>query len=476
MGLTSTGTGLLLSRLSDAPQWGEVVVVSVIAMAMTRLFAERQRMYRLPVLIDPLLHLPRLGLGVAAGAVASGAALLLLHRSSATYPYLLTQPLAWALASGAGLLALRSGVAWRLQVLGKAGRLSTRVALVGANAASMKFVRDSAGDSSVSIIGIYDDRATRLSDTGLRDWMRGDIAALVSLARREPVDAVLIALPLEATQRIAQVRRRLAGIATDIFLTPDVAVSFYDGAKFTPLGQTSVLSVSTRPLKDWPAFKKGLFDRVSSAVFILLTLPLLLVIAAIIKLDSRGPVLFRQEREGLNGVPFTMLKFRTMFWQPQADQSVQATQGDRRVTRSGYWLRRFSLDELPQLLNVLRGEMSVVGPRPHLATTRAGSRLFSEVVPHYQARHRMKPGLTGWAQVQGLRGETRTERDIADRVQQDLYYIDHWSLGLDLRIIVRTIMQGDHRQQQWAGLLTGLAQAAVKPATPSRRRCSGPAR
>ena len=441
MALTSGATGLLLSRLSQAPHWGEVVVVSIIAIATARMLAERQQLYRLPALLDPLLQLPRLCLCVGAGAAASSGTLFLLHQRPAEYPYLLTQPFAWALASGAGLLAMRSMVAWRLQTLGKAGRLSTRVALIGANAASMQFVRDSCKDTSLSIIGIYDDRATRLPDPALRAWVRGDVAALVSLARREPVDAIVIALPLEATQRIAEMRRRLAGIATDVFLTPDFSVSSYSGAQFTPLGRISVLSVSTRPLKDWPAFKKGLFDRVSSAVFLLLALPLLVLIAIIVKLDSRGPVLFRQEREGLNGVPFTMLKFRTMFWRPDGDESIQATERDRRVTRSGYWLRRFSLDELPQLWNVLRGDMSVVGPRPHLATTRAGARLFSEVVPHYQARHRMKPGLTGWAQVQGLRGETRTERDIADRVRQDLYYIDNWSLGLDLRIIARTIMR-----------------------------------
>ena len=123
------------------------------------------------------------------------------------------------------------------------------------------------------------------------------------------------------------------------------------------------------------------------------------------------------------------------------DESRQATRRDPRITRSGHWLRRFSLDELPQLWNVLRGDMSLVGPRPHLPTTRAGDRLFSEIVPDYQARHRVKPGLTGWAQVQGLRGETRTEQDIVDRVEQDIYYIEHWSLALDLEILLRTFVQ-----------------------------------
>ncbi len=165
------------------------------------------------------------------------------------------------------------------------------------------------------------------------------------------------------------------------------------------------------------------------------------VIAVLVKLDSHGPVLFHQRREGLNGQSFTMLKFRTMYHGAQHDQSVQATRHDRRVTRTGYWLRRFSLDELPQLWNVVHGEMSLVGPRPHLATTLAGSRLFSEVVPHYQERHRMRPGITGWAQVQGFRGEIRTEQELIDRIRLDLHYISNWSLGLDIRIILRTVFR-----------------------------------
>ena len=440
MAISAAAIGVSLRHLSDVPSWGELIVISCICIAVARSCAERLRIYELSALLDPLAQLSHLALCVTAGAIASIAALLLLHDRAADVPYLVTQPLAWSLASTASLLAFRSVVGWQLQGQAKAGRLSTRVAVIGANAGSLKFIEDTANDPSICVVGVYDDRTTRLPANVSRSWLRGTVTDLVALAREQPLDAIVISLPLSATERIAEMRQRLAGIATDIFLTTDISAMSFAGAQFTCLGSSPVLSVSSRPLKDWPAFKKAAFDRVAGAVFLLIATPVMALIALAVKLDSRGPVLFRQEREGLNGMPFTMLKFRTMYDRPDNDEAVQATQTDRRVTRVGYWLRRFSLDELPQLWNVLRGDMSVVGPRPHLATTRAGSRLFREVVPHYQARHRMKPGLTGWAQVQGLRGETRTEREIVERVEQDLYYIDNWSLSLDLRIIGKTLL------------------------------------
>jgi Undecaprenyl-phosphate glucose phosphotransferase len=437
--LTSAATGCLLRIGAPVPRIGEAVVVSLIAIAAYRVTAEQCHTYTLAALMDPLGWLSRLSITMGAGAVAAVTTLWLLHYPDEPVPYLVTQPLAWFLAGGAAILAFRSVVAWRLQDHARAGRLSTRVALIGANAASLRFIRDAADEPRLSVIGIYDDRATRLPAGVARTWIRGDVDSLVELARQQPVDAVVIALPLSATARITEIRQRLAGIATDVFLTTDAFT--HSGAQFTTLGVSPVLSVSSRPLKDWPAFKKTLFDRVASALFLLAALPAMALIAIIVKLDSPGPALFRQAREGLNGRPFLMFKFRTMVVQSSIDESVQATARDKRVTRSGYWLRRFSLDELPQLWNVLRGDMSLVGPRPHLATTRAaGNRLLREIFPHYQARHRMKPGLTGWAQVQGLRGETRTEQEVSDRVAQDLYYIDNWSLGLDLKIILRTLL------------------------------------
>jgi Undecaprenyl-phosphate glucose phosphotransferase len=439
MAIASVGVGLGLRRMNGTPMWGEFIVVSIIAIAVYRVVAERMKVYRLATLLDPLTHISELATGVSAGVLSSMVTLVLLHHHTPDLPYLITQPFAWGLGSGASLLAYRSIVGSRLQAHNRAGRLTTRVAIVGANAASLKFIKDTAAYPSMTIVGIYDDRSTRLSDHVATEWLRGSVDDLVALTKTASIDAIVIALPLSATDRIAATRERLGGIAADIFLTTDVPALSYTGAQFMQLGSNALLSVSSRPLKDWPAFKKACFDRIASAIFLLAAGPIIVIISVLVRLESRGPALFKQEREGLNGVPFTMLKFRTMYCRSDNDEFIQATANDRRVTRVGYWLRRFSLDELPQLWNVLRGDMSLVGPRPHLATTLAGSRMFRDV-PHYQARHRMKPGLTGWAQVQGLRGETRTEQDIVERVAQDLYYIDNWSLGLDLKIIARTLL------------------------------------
>jgi len=195
------------------------------------------------------------------------------------------------------------------------------------------------------------------------------------------------------------------------------------------------------PEAGWPAITKRAEDLLLGALLLLLFALPMLLLALAVRLDSPGPVLFRQTRVGRGGSLFAMLKFRTMRHQPgEGDALEQAVRADRRVTRLGALLRRTSLDELPQLLNVLRGEMSLVGPRPHAPATRAAGRLFHEVVPSYAARHRIRPGMTGLAQVRGFRGETDTEEKLVWRVESDLEYIENWSLGRDLLIILRTAL------------------------------------
>jgi exopolysaccharide biosynthesis polyprenyl glycosylphosphotransferase len=188
---------------------------------------------------------------------------------------------------------------------------------------------------------------------------------------------------------------------------------------------------------------KGIEDRVIAALILVLISPLLAIIAVAIKLDSPGPVFFKQRRYGLNNEPINIFKFRSL----RADAKDTfagklVTRNDPRVTRLGAFLRRTSLDELPQFLNVLRGEMSIVGPRPHAAAAKAGGLLYDEAVEYYHARHRVKPGITGWAQINGWRGETETVDQIQGRVDHDLYYIANWSVGFDLKIIAQTILRG----------------------------------
>jgi exopolysaccharide biosynthesis polyprenyl glycosylphosphotransferase len=204
-----------------------------------------------------------------------------------------------------------------------------------------------------------------------------------------------------------------------------------------------LVTVARLPLRGWAAVAKGIEDRLIAAAILVLIAPLLAVIAVLIKLDSPGPVLFSQNRYGWNNEPIRILKFRTLHHHANDKAAgTLVTRNDSRVTRLGGLLRRTSLDELPQFINVLRGEMSIVGPRPHAAAAKAGGLLYDEAVEYYHARHRVKPGITGWAQVNGWRGETRTVEQIKARVDHDLYYIDHWSLAFDLRIIVKTVLCG----------------------------------
>ncbi len=196
----------------------------------------------------------------------------------------------------------------------------------------------------------------------------------------------------------------------------------------------------TLPVGGWHGARKRTLDlAVATGALVLLALPMI-VLALLVRLDSPGPALFRQTRTGLDGRTFRMLKFRTMHHAAaEPDRCRQARRNDPRITRLGRWLRRTSFDELPQLFNVLRGEMSIVGPRPHAAGSRAGERLFEDVTRLYPARHRVRPGMTGLAQIRGLRGETDTEDKLLRRVHADLEYIERWSLRLDLAIIWRTV-------------------------------------
>jgi putative colanic acid biosynthesis UDP-glucose lipid carrier transferase len=213
------------------------------------------------------------------------------------------------------------------------------------------------------------------------------------------------------------------------------------------LGGVPLLSVSEPPISGWDLLTKGAEDRVLAVLITIILMPVMLVIAVWIKFDSAGPVIFGQRRYGFNNNEFTVFKFRTMADDPSySDGARQATRNDPRVTRVGAFLRRHSLDELPQLINVLKGEMSLVGPRPHAVVH---NEQYAQLIDGYLGRHKVKPGITGWAQVNGLRGETDTLEKMEARVQHDLFYVDHWSLLFDLRILLLTFVVGFRSQDAY---------------------------
>jgi Undecaprenyl-phosphate glucose phosphotransferase len=268
----------------------------------------------------------------------------------------------------------------------------------------------------------------------------GSVDDLVEFARRTRVDLVIFSLPITAEKRILQMLKKLWVLPVDIRLSAHTNKLRFRPRSYSYIGAVPVLDVFDRPITDWDVVVKGMFDRVVGSLLLLAALPVMAAVALAIKLDSRGPVLFRQKRYGFNNEVIDVFKFRSMYIDRCEDRSVvQATKHDPRVTRIGRILRRTSLDELPQFINVLMGSMSIVGPRPHAV---AHNEQYSRLIDEYLARHRVKPGITGWAQVNGLRGETETLEKMEQRVRYDLYYIENWSLLFDIRIILRTLFVG----------------------------------
>jgi polysaccharide biosynthesis protein PslA len=349
----------------------------------------------------------------------------------------------WAMAAVAGVCGIRlclsaSIASWRAQ-----GRLKEAVAIFGTGDLAERLLgrlRASSPDT-VELVGVFDDRARRrIASPGLRSLALGTADDLIALSRHRDIDRVVVALPHAAEERVAQVLNKLRQMPVEISLAPDmvgfnVACREPDGLAGLPL-----LEVYGRPLTFGQVLLKSAIDKTLAALMLLLGAPVFLALAAAIKLDSKGPVLFRQNRYGFGDRVIGVYKFRTMAADAADHDGVLChVQNDPRVTRVGHVLRRWSIAELPQLINVLRGEMSLVGPRPHAISMQVEDRANHDIVPDYALRHHMKPGITGWAQVKGYHGPVATEEALRARVRYDLEYINNWSLWFDLQILLRTV-------------------------------------
>jgi Undecaprenyl-phosphate glucose phosphotransferase len=316
------------------------------------------------------------------------------------------------------------------------------IVIVGAGDHAEAVIRklQSTKAEGLNICGLFDDRKGRISAVIGGVPVLGTTDDLIDFARREMVDEVLIALPLANGERIAMLSRKLQALAIDVRLSLEPLPGNFRARTVDYLGDARVLDLVERPLKGWPGVLKVVQDKLLGFLLLICAGPLMLVIAILIKLDSRGPVLFVQERFGLNNSVIRVLKFRTMHLScGDPSGQMRTVRNDPRVTRTGRILRRCSLDELPQLFNVIRGEMSLVGPRPHAVAMMAGDQFYYEAVEEYPRRHRVKPGITGWAQVNGSRGEIDTLAKARERVRLDLYYIERWSLWLDMKILFKTL-------------------------------------
>jgi polysaccharide biosynthesis protein PslA len=435
-------SGMLARSLLTPVHWrsshGSFFVATVVGSVVTAVLLSRANAYQLRALCLLGKQLQSLLLPLLVGG---GTMIVCLFLIRADDPIFREWPFLWLLF-GAGLLILsRWYLSWLLRGWLASGRLARRVAVIGAGEFSREFIeRLRAEPHAYTVVGLYDDRRSRIPavQDGVR--VRGTVKDLLERSRIEQIDLIVVALPLRAIARISIVLEQIGSAVADICLTTDFAGFRYRSSQISSVGSNPVVLIEERPLKDWRAGKKLAFDLVIGSLVLLVLSPLLALIALAIRLDSPGPVLFRQPRLGFNNRLFTCYKFRTMHHgMTDLLGDRQATRDDPRVTRLGKWLRALSLDELPQLLNVMQGNMSLVGPRPHPPNTRAADKLFTDVVAKYAFRHRVKPGITGWAQVNGWRGETRTIEQIENRVACDLAYIENWSVWFDLRIMLLTI-------------------------------------
>ena len=345
----------------------------------------------------------------------------------------------WA-ASAALLLTIHLGVTALVARVMKAGHLRERVAIVctGPRAKMVLEKFRAAAAPEVLIVGVFDDRKDRIPAEFESYGVKGDTDNLLSYIRHNAIDRVIVTIPWSAEQRIIKLVSKLRQTPVRVDLIPDKLIWEFPSDVHRIHGVPTV-TVANNRVDDQMDWLKRAEDLLLGIGLLVVAAPLMLAVAVAIRLESPGPVLFRQKRSGFNNATVEVYKFRSMYANRPADPVVQqATKDDPRVTRVGRLIRRTSLDELPQLLNVVMGTMSLVGPRPHALPH---NDYFGRLVDGYFARHNVKPGITGWAQVNGYRGETDTVEKMTNRVRYDLEYIDRWSLLLDLKIIILTAIR-----------------------------------
>lgn len=348
----------------------------------------------------------------------------------------------WMLLVPVELMAWHAVVRAILGVFRRKGHNSRQVAIVGATVLGQRLRKafQQMDWSGLRFIGYYDDRIDFSKGRRIEDEdVRGGLNQLVDDCKSGKIDIVYITLAMSAEKRIKKLTESLANSTASVYLVPDLFTFNLLNARWVDYEGITAISIYETPFAGLDSFLKRLEDLILSIIILVIIAPLLLLISVVIKLTSPGPVLFKQKRYGADGEEIIVWKFRSMTVQDNGDVIKQATKGDTRVTPFGALLRKTSLDELPQFINVLRGSMSIVGPRPHAI---AHNEKYRKEIQGYMLRHKVKPGITGLAQIKGFRGETDTIDKMEGRIHYDLQYIQTWSIGLDLKIIFLTVYKG----------------------------------
>jgi Undecaprenyl-phosphate glucose phosphotransferase len=375
-------------------------------------------------------------------AIVVSALLVLAFLAGITDIYSRGWTISWIAIVAGSLLTERSFQSLAIDRLLRPGYIARHIAIVGTTDAARRLlakVRKSE-DKSIAIYGVFDESGLRGQHSVDGYAVLGNTDDLVQVIRQRLVEEVIIALPTGSDCQLKRIIDKLKVLSIDLRLSTDSLVEGLAFHDLSHVGDAPLLVIADQPIKHWSAVAKWIEDKLLATLLLIALAPLMGIIAVLIKWDSPGPVLFKQERFGFNDSVFQVLKFRTMYVDRNDISGAQRTvRNDPRVTRVGRILRLRSLDELPQLLNVLRGEMSLVGPRPHATAMRAGNQRYSDAILAYSQRHRVKPGITGWAQVHGYRGEVDTMDKARARFEHDLYYIENWSILLDLKTLVLTV-------------------------------------
>jgi len=344
----------------------------------------------------------------------------------------------WFLLTPVILIGYRIVIRTVLSKLYKAGKFNKKVAIYGSGEASVELRKTFNRNLwlGYELVNIYDD----LSVDNTNGELKGGVNRLLEDAKAGIFQTLYIALPASREPEIRQLLNDLSDTTVSVRYLPDFFSFDLLHSSMTTIGGLPIINIYDTPLNDpGKAAIKRLEDIILSALILILISPIFLLIAICVKLSSPGPVIFRQLRYGLNGEEINVYKFRSMTTQDNGSVVEQASKNDSRITRFGAFIRRTSLDELPQFINAIQGRMSIVGPRPHAV---AHNEEYRKLVPKYMQRHLVKPGITGWAQIHGWRGETDTLEKMHKRVEFDLFYINHWSLWYDIRIIILTVFKG----------------------------------
>ena len=441
--LSVTVLGLMIAQMYinetgvlSNPRYITAVLATGAALVLT---LELFGLYTLRVFSSFVRKMPALVLGWTAAFASLVAAIFFLKIGADVSRVWL---LAWYVAGAIALVGERLILAWMMRSWAKSGRLYQRAVIYGAGPVTDDLITqlEADTDSIVRIAGIFDDRDDERAPRQIAGYPRiGGLDDLVTMSRSTRLDIVIVALPLSAEDRLTTVVNRLSVLPADIKMPARATALRFSPRTYSHVGSVAMIDLYDKPIADWGTISKWLFDKVVGTLALIFLAPVMALVALAVKYDSRGPVLFRQKRYGFNNELIEVYKFRSMYTDRCDAAAVKlVTKDDPRVTKIGRIIRKTSLDELPQLFNVVLGDLSLVGPRPHAVQAKAGTQLYDEVVDGYFARHKVKPGITGWAQINGWRGETDTEEKIQKRVEHDLYYIENWSVFFDLYILLKT--------------------------------------